>query len=258
MRFAAAILASVAIHAALAALAVFGLSLSDNDDRTNIALDIGAVELSFAEKERDEMPIAPMPPAPPPSVAEPMPPPVSHQPPPPPLLDDDGLVALPPEVALRTLPEAPEPEVKFEILEVKAANPEKSASAVAEPCELFMPLGELVDVDKELKRLAKDLKGLEGEIARAEKMLSNPGFVGKAPAQLVEAEKEKLATNRGLLSKVKQGKTLAFLYIVNNGNGQIPQRIMVPRSHDLTCAPRQALTGFNHNGLSVGRTSFFF
>ena len=59
MRFAAAILASVAIHAALAALAVFGLSLSDNDDHTNIALDIGAVELSFAEKERDEMPIAP-------------------------------------------------------------------------------------------------------------------------------------------------------------------------------------------------------
>ena len=132
MRFAAAILASVAIHAALAALAVFGLSLSDNDDHTNIALDIGAVELSFAEKERDEMPIAPMPPAPPPSVAEPMPPPVSHQPPPPPLLDDDGLVALPPEVALRPLPEAPEPEVKFEILEVKDP-PEKKAETEKKP-----------------------------------------------------------------------------------------------------------------------------
>ena len=55
----------------------------------------------------------------------------------------------------------------------------------------------------ELKRLAKDLKGLEGEIARAEKMLSNPGFVNKAPAQLVESEKEKLNTNRGLLEKLK-------------------------------------------------------
>ena len=132
MRFAAAILASVAIHAALAALAVFGLSLSDREDRTNVALDIGAVELSFAEKERDEMPIAPMPPAPPPSVAEPMPPPVSHQPPPPPLLDDDGLVALPPEVALRPLPEAPEPEVKFEILEVKEP-PEKKAETEKKP-----------------------------------------------------------------------------------------------------------------------------
>ena len=89
------------------------------------------------------------------------------------------------------------------MLDAHAANPEKSASAVAEPCELFMPLGELVDVEKELKRLAKDLKGLEGEIARAEKMLGNPGFVSKAPAQLVENEKEKLNTNRGLLEKLK-------------------------------------------------------
>ena len=90
-----------------------------------------------------------------------------------------------------------------QLLDAHAANPEKSASAVAEACELFMPLGELVDVDKELKRLAKDLKNLENEIGRAEKMLNNPGFVGKAPAQLVANEREKLKTNRGLLEKLK-------------------------------------------------------
>jgi len=83
------------------------------------------------------------------------------------------------------------------------ANPEKSASFVAEAGEFFLPLGELVDVDKELKRLAKDLKGLENEINRATKMLSNPGFLNKAPAQLVSAEKEKLETNKGLLEKLK-------------------------------------------------------
>ena len=91
----------------------------------------------------------------------------------------------------------------LEMLDAHAVNPDKSASAVAEPCELFMPLGELVDVDKELKRLSKDLKGLEGEIARATNMLNNPGFVGKAPAQLVEAEREKLATNQALLAKLQ-------------------------------------------------------
>ena len=58
-------------------------------------------------------------------------------------------------------------------------------------------------VEKELKRLAKDLKGLEGEIVRATKMLGNPGFVSKAPAHLVEAEKEKLETNKKLLDKLK-------------------------------------------------------
>ena len=91
----------------------------------------------------------------------------------------------------------------LEIIDAHAANPDKSASAVAEPCELFMPLGELVDVEKELKRLEKDLKGLQGEIARATGMLNNPGFVSKAPAQLVEAEKEKLATNQQLLKKLQ-------------------------------------------------------
>ena len=92
---------------------------------------------------------------------------------------------------------------KVEILEPQDANPEKSASAVTGPCELFMPLGELVDVDKEIARLEKDKKNLEGEIARSQGKLANEGFVSKAPAQLIAQEKEKLETNRGLLAKVE-------------------------------------------------------
>ena len=90
-----------------------------------------------------------------------------------------------------------------EFIEAGAANPEKSASAVTAPCELFIPLGELVDVEKELARLEKDLKNVEGEIARANGKLNNAGFVAKAPAELVEREKEKLATNQGLLEKLR-------------------------------------------------------
>ncbi|MBR6767799.1 MAG: class I tRNA ligase family protein, partial [Clostridia bacterium] len=90
-----------------------------------------------------------------------------------------------------------------EMLDENAASPEKSASAVVEPCEFFMPLGELVDVEKELARLAKDLKGIEGEIARANGKLNNAGFVAKAPAHLIDAEKEKLATNQSLYEKLK-------------------------------------------------------
>ena len=43
----------------------------------------------------------------------------------------------------------------MEILPAGTPNPEKSASAVTGPCELFMPLGELVDVEKEIARLQK-------------------------------------------------------------------------------------------------------
>ena len=88
------------------------------------------------------------------------------------------------------------------ILDPSSPNPEKSASAVTEACELFMPLGELVDVEKELKRLEKDKKSLEGEIARASGKLSNPGFLSKAPANLVAQEKTKLETNKQLLEKL--------------------------------------------------------
>ena len=90
-----------------------------------------------------------------------------------------------------------------EFISADSANPEKSASAVTAPCELFIPLGELVDIDKEIQRLSKDLKNVEGEIARANGKLNNAGFIAKAPAALVEKEKEKLATNESLLEKLK-------------------------------------------------------
>ena len=51
-------------------------------------------------------------------------------------------------------------------------------------------------MDKELARLEKDLKSAEGEVQRAEGKLSNEKFVAKAPANLVEAEKEKLTAAR--------------------------------------------------------------
>ena len=91
----------------------------------------------------------------------------------------------------------------MEFIDAAQANPDKSASAVTAPCELFIPLGELVDVEKEIARLSKDLKNVEGEIARANGKLNNQGFIAKAPADLVNREREKLETNMGLLEKLK-------------------------------------------------------
>ena len=90
-----------------------------------------------------------------------------------------------------------------EFMEADAANPEKSASAVADPCELFIPLGELVDIEKELARLDKDLKNAEAEVARADGKLKNEKFVAKAPANLVEAEREKLVASQARVEKLK-------------------------------------------------------
>ncbi|MBR2822693.1 MAG: valine--tRNA ligase [Clostridia bacterium] len=68
----------------------------------------------------------------------------------------------------------------------------KTVSAVTAAGELFIPLGDLVDFEKEIARLQKELEKLGQEMARARGKLGNAGFVAKAPAQLVEAEKEKL------------------------------------------------------------------
>ncbi len=83
-------------------------------------------------------------------------------------------------------------------------NPDKSASAVTDACALFMPLGDLVDVDKELSRLTKDRDATARDIARGEAMLKNEGFLSKAPAQLIETEKGKLETARKTLETLEE------------------------------------------------------
>ena len=85
----------------------------------------------------------------------------------------------------------------------KSEIPENSVCVVVNKAEIFMPQGDLVDKDKELERLTAEKARLEGEISRAEGKLNNPGFVAKAPAALVEKEREKLEVNRGMLESLK-------------------------------------------------------
>ena len=79
---------------------------------------------------------------------------------------------------------------------------EKVVSAVCAAGEIRIPLGELVDFAKEIARLEKEKKNLENEIARAKGKLGNQGFLAKAPAQLVEQEREKLKTNESMLESL--------------------------------------------------------
>ena len=81
---------------------------------------------------------------------------------------------------------------QLEILGDRNAVTEKTVSAVVTAGELFIPLGDLVDFAKEVARLTKELENLQKETARSEGMLKNQGFLSKAPAHLVQAEKDKL------------------------------------------------------------------
>lgn len=73
------------------------------------------------------------------------------------------------------------------------AAPDKSMTAVVTGAELFLPLAGLIDIAQEIARLNKEIATLNSEVERIEKKLANPGFMAKAPAQVIEEEKAKLA-----------------------------------------------------------------
>ncbi len=69
---------------------------------------------------------------------------------------------------------------------------EKTVSQVTEIAQIYVPLGELVDLDKERARLTAEIERLTAEIERAKGKLSNQNFVSKAPKKLVDEEHAKL------------------------------------------------------------------
>ena len=79
---------------------------------------------------------------------------------------------------------------------------EKTVSKILAGFELYVPLGELVDYDKELARLKGELEKAENEIARANGKLANAGFVAKAPKALIDGEKAKVAKYTEIKDKI--------------------------------------------------------
>ena len=74
----------------------------------------------------------------------------------------------------------------------KTGIPENAIAILQEGIELYMPLEDLIDMEEEKDRLQNEITKLEAEVQRCEKMLSNPGFVNKAPEAKINEEKEKL------------------------------------------------------------------
>ena len=79
-------------------------------------------------------------------------------------------------------------------------------SAVTGDAALYMPMNELVDVEKELQRLAKEIEKAEKNIAGLKGKLSNENFVARAPEQVVQAERDKLQKAESLLQQLKESE----------------------------------------------------
>ncbi len=89
---------------------------------------------------------------------------------------------------------------------VVAESPEKPArAAVAVTGDVEIWLADVLDPEKERSRLEKQREKLEKQLAASEKKLSNPGFVDRAPAELVAAEKARVDEARHQLRAVEAG-----------------------------------------------------
>ena len=92
------------------------------------------------------------------------------------------------------------------VCDEEPAGHEDMAQCVTPDARLYLPLAQLVDVEKELARINKERESAQKEIARAEAQLSNEKFVSRAPANVIQAQREKLEQSRKLLAQLEESR----------------------------------------------------
>ena len=90
------------------------------------------------------------------------------------------------------------------IFEENYTERENALSVVTSNAKYSVPLDTLIDKAKELERIMKEKSNIENEITRLEKKLANKDFLAKAPAKIVEAEKNKLEKYVSLLKEINE------------------------------------------------------
>lgn len=86
----------------------------------------------------------------------------------------------------------------------KTGIADDAVSAVIHQAAIYIPFADLVDIEKEIKRLEKEKERLSGELKRVNGMLANPNFVNKAPEAKLAEEKEKLKKYTDMMAQVDQ------------------------------------------------------
>jgi valyl-tRNA synthetase len=91
---------------------------------------------------------------------------------------------------------------QFSVVESLDAKPENSLALVAGPVEIYIPLSGMLDMQEQRKRLEKELAELQIQIDRLEKLLGSD-FANKAPAQVIQRERAKLAAFQDTADKLR-------------------------------------------------------
>ena len=90
------------------------------------------------------------------------------------------------------------------VIEEKSSHTKNSAMGVVEGIQFFVPLGDLIDIEKEKVRIQGQLQDCQKQAQSIDQRLNNKDFVSKAPEEVVQKDRERL---NGLLKKAKELKT---------------------------------------------------
>ena len=89
-------------------------------------------------------------------------------------------------------------------MDSSADKPQKSLASVLDDVQIYLPVGDLLDVDKEIQRLNNDLSKIEKDIEKGKAKLANPQFIERAPEEVIRKEKETLADNETKRERIKE------------------------------------------------------
>ncbi|MDD5954268.1 MAG: valine--tRNA ligase, partial [Firmicutes bacterium] len=90
------------------------------------------------------------------------------------------------------------------ILKQEPENLDGMVTITTADAKLYIPMGQLVDVAREIERITKELEKNQKFLASLEAKLSNEKFIGRAPEAVVNAEREKAAKTRDLIAQLEQ------------------------------------------------------
>ena len=93
---------------------------------------------------------------------------------------------------------------KITFTEGSQAKPDKSLTSVLDGVQIYLPVGDLLDVDKEVQRLKSDIAKLEKDIEKSKAKLANNNFIERAPEDVIEKEKNTLADNETKARRMKE------------------------------------------------------
>jgi valyl-tRNA synthetase len=93
---------------------------------------------------------------------------------------------------------------RVEDIAIAEKTPSGSVQMVLDEATFFLPIGDVIDIAQETARLEREIAKLDDEIAKVEKKLANEKFISRAPVEVVEENRERLASFNQSRDKLKE------------------------------------------------------